>query len=75
MLPHRIDFKFLKRLARAKRDYLLQAEQTARVKKAVAALKGSLKLLDDCTQMGFRVTFTPKSARSVSRGAKRKSRR
>ena len=75
MLSGRIDFKFLKKLARAKIALLQQAEPEPRVLKGIDALKGSLKLLDDCTGMGFRITLKPKSIRSPRRrAAKRPSR-
>ena len=75
MLARRVDFKFLKRLARAKIALLRQAEPEPRVLQGIKALKDSLKLLDDCTGMGFRITLKPKSIRSPRRrAAKRPSR-
>ena len=69
MLARRVDFKFLKRLARAKIALLRQAEQEPRVVRGINALKDSLKLLDGCTGMGFRITLKPKSVRSARRRA------
>ena len=72
-MPQRVDFKFMKRLARSKVKSLRGAEPTPRVKKAINALNGSLKLLNDCTGMGFQITARKATTARRARG-KRTSR-
>jgi len=80
MVSKKINFAFMKSLARGHVSRLKRAHPSAEVTKMIDRLNRSITLLDDCGGMGFNVTFAstramvgPSRARKAkSRAAKRK---
>jgi len=80
MVSTKINFAFMKSLARGHISKLRRAHPSADVTKMLDRLNRSVKLLDDCGGMGFRVTFASRQAmagpararKAKSKAAKRK---
>ena len=74
MVSTKINFAFMKSLAKGHISKLKRAHPTADVTKMLDRLNRSVKLLDDCGGMGFNVTFASKRAMmGPSRARKAKS--
>ena len=72
MATLKMDFRFMKRLARTKIALLKRADQNREVERAIRALNRSVTLLDDgCGGMGFRVSFSRPVRSGLRRGGKR----
>ena len=79
MVSTKINFAFMKSLARGHISKLKRAHPSADVTKMLDRLNRSVKLLDDCGGMGFNVTFAsrramagPSARKAKSKAAKRK---
>jgi hypothetical protein len=72
MLPSRISFSAMKKDARLKIRLLEKANPERKVLRAIKALKRVVDILDnknDCTGMGFRLTFSKPTLESPRRRA------
>ena len=75
MVSTKINFAFMKSLAKGHISKLKRAHPSADVTKMLDRLNRSVKLLDDCGGMGFNVTFASKRAMmGPSRAGKAKRR-
>lgn len=62
MVSRKINFAFMKSLAKGHVSKLKRAHPSADVTKMIDRLNRSITLLDDCGGMGFNVTFASKRA-------------